>query len=75
MHPIEHNFRRSVPPGGNIAGHLILGRSCQPKIKDLKLAVLVDGDIGWLQVLRNKIGTIRRTPASTKVSLVFLPDE
>lgn len=36
VHPIEDDFWSSVPPGGHITGHGILGVSGQAKVQDLQ---------------------------------------
>lgn len=51
MHPIKHNFRCSIPPSGNIAGHLILGGPSQTKIQYFQFAVLVNCYVRRFQVL------------------------
>ena len=35
LHPIQHNFWSTVPPGSNISCHLIICCSCQAKVQDL----------------------------------------
>ena len=50
MHPVEHNLGRSIPPGGHVARHLVLGGPRQPEVEDLQLAILVHSDIRGLEV-------------------------
>ena len=50
MHPVEHNLGRPIPPGGNVARHLVLGGPRQPEVEDLQLAILVHSDIRGLEV-------------------------
>lgn len=35
VHPVQHDFRCSVPARGHVSRHLIICLSCQAKIKDL----------------------------------------
>lgn len=35
MHPVQHDLWGSVPAGRHIAGHLIVGVSCQTKVQNL----------------------------------------
>lgn len=36
MHPVQHDLRSPVPPGGHIACHFIICMSGQSKIQDLR---------------------------------------
>lgn len=36
VHPVEHDLRSPVPPGGHVAGHLIVRVPGQPEIQDLQ---------------------------------------
>lgn len=36
VHPVEHDLRSPVPPGGHVAGHLIVRVPRQPEIQDLQ---------------------------------------
>lgn len=35
MHPVQHDFGRSVPASGNVAGHLVVSVPRQAKVQDL----------------------------------------
>lgn len=36
MHPVQHDLRGSVPAGGHVAGHLVVGVPRQAKVQDLE---------------------------------------
>lgn len=36
VHPVEHDLRRSVPPGGHVASHFIICVPRQTKVQDLR---------------------------------------
>lgn len=36
VHPVQHDLRSSVPPGGHVPGHLIIRVPGQPEIQDLQ---------------------------------------
>lgn len=36
VHPVEHDLRGSVPPGGYVACHLVVRVPCQTKVQDLR---------------------------------------
>ena len=36
MHPVQHDFRRPVPPGRNIPRHRFFCHPCQTKVKNLQ---------------------------------------
>ena len=55
MHPVEHDLRRPVPPRRHVARHLVLRGPGETKVEDAELALLVDGDVGRLQVLRKEV--------------------
>ena len=48
--PCEHDFWGSVVSCGDIARHLRVLNSREPKVADFKIAVLVDQDIARFQV-------------------------
>lgn len=54
MHPIEHDLGCPVPSRSDVARHLVLRGSGQAEVQDLQLAVLVDRDVGRLQVLSSR---------------------
>lgn len=48
--PGEHDFRGSVVPRRYIASHLWILNASQAEVADFEVAVLVDKDVGRLQV-------------------------
>lgn len=51
VHPVEHDFWGSVPPGGHVASHFWLCGSGQPKVQNLELTVLINCYITRFKVL------------------------
>ena len=54
MHPVEHDLRGPVPPGGHVARHLILSGPRQPEVEDLQLTVLIHSNVRGLEVPANR---------------------
>ena len=54
--PREHDFRSAVISRRNIASHLRVLDSCEPKITNLEVTILIDKDIAWLQISVNDAG-------------------
>lgn len=48
--PREHNLRRAVVPRRDVARHLRVGETRESKVADLEVAVLVDEDVGRLEI-------------------------
>ena len=50
VHPVEHDLRGPVPSGRNVPRHLVLCRPSQSEVQDLQLTVLIDSNVGGLQI-------------------------
>ena len=56
--PCEHDLRRSVVSGGDIAGHLRVLDTGEAEIANLQIAVLVDENVGGLEVTVDDTGGV-----------------
>jgi hypothetical protein len=65
VHPVEHDLWRPVPPGRDVARHLILAGPGEAKVEDAQLAVLVHSDVGRFQVLKVKDPRYQYAPRLT----------
>ena len=73
MHPVEHDLRGPVPPGGHVARHLILSGPRQPEVEDLQLTVLIHSNVRGLEVpaKRSRYRGIKYAEASKLRKLSF----
>jgi hypothetical protein len=56
--PCEHNLRRSVVSGRDIAGHLGVLDTCKAKVANLQIAVLVDENVGGFEITVDDAGGV-----------------
>lgn len=56
--PGEHNLRRSVVSGRNVAGHLRVLDTRKTEVANLQIAVLVDEDVGGFEVTVDDAGGV-----------------
>ena len=56
--PCEHDLGRSIVSGGDIAGHLRVLDTGEAEIANLQIAVLVDENVGGLEVTVDDTGGV-----------------
>jgi hypothetical protein len=56
--PREHDLRRSVVSGGDISGHLRVLNTGETEVTNLQIAVLVDENVGGLEITVDNTGGV-----------------